>query len=145
MSRMMMCSDCLAVFPEDEVRTWKEDTGEIFAGCPYCGSPFDEAEECDECEEYFHPDDLSGGVCVECLKKAAKDFDLCWKIGKDEKADCKISEVLMVLFTDEEVEEILVDYVKEKMPGVDCSDFVFSDASWFGDKWREVKKSEEKR
>lgn len=61
---MLICTDCGAVFSEDEVKTVYENhpygdgyATEKFSVCPSCGeSGIEEAVQCNLCGEYGHRD-----------------------------------------------------------------------------------------
>lgn len=81
---MKACDDCLRVFSDDEVvkrrTTYEAEYGvsNLFPNstpmtkylCPFCGSDeITEAEQCEKCLEYFHPDNINWNLCVLCEKE----------------------------------------------------------------------------
>ena len=64
---MFKCRDCENTFrePREIVGGY---VGERLAECPYCGrTDFDEAEQCEECGEWFLPEEINSGYCNKCL------------------------------------------------------------------------------
>lgn len=70
---MYKCTNCNVTFEEPAL--FKEYHGEdsIFYEasyvCPMCGGDYEEAEECELCNENFFSDDLIYGVCPMCADK----------------------------------------------------------------------------
>lgn len=102
--------------------------------CPYCGSDdLDEAEECECCGEYHRVDELTNGVCDDCLHSHDKDwkfwYESCRKEEYVDKIDLNL--FLCTQFSKEQIEEILYKELckREKLQpeGIDCSDFVEGD------------------
>ena len=75
---MNRCINCNNVFEDWEMteRTetlcWIDQSPyqETYECCPYCGKSEIEhdVEECKSCGEYFKPDELYSGFCIDCLK-----------------------------------------------------------------------------
>ena len=116
---MYKCRRCGEVFEEDEIREsvtyhpWRDgEADEVFEECPYCGDgDFDEAEQCEECGEWFLRDELHDGRCDECLKKNAT-FDIVLPYA-EENDDVK-GLVESVLSTTE-INNLLVSAAREKL------------------------------
>lgn len=77
---MYICPDCGCVFDESEVKVWTENHGlpggfhETFYGCPECGSGYEEAYYCEECEEWFALSDMyDQDICIACAEKLGKE------------------------------------------------------------------------
>jgi hypothetical protein len=133
---MFKCLECGAVF--DEPKTWGESRPygegcayEAFSGCPSCGEGFDEAFECDCCGEYFTKDEMIDGVCKDCIEKVVSrnknNFKDCFLMCKDEeKASVEINLFLSEMFSQSQIEEILIKelLVTSAFGLVDCSRFL---------------------
>lgn len=69
---MYKCEDCGHVFDKPDLK--RENIGEYQGApayqtvysCPACGGDYEEAEECNDCEEYFLSDELEDGLCPLC-------------------------------------------------------------------------------
>ena len=86
-------------------------------------------------------DELNGGVCEECIDKYRHDFKTCYKISSGYIQAVEINELLASLFDASDIEQILVEHIKKRCPDIDCSEFIDSDISWFGENLtKEVKK-----
>ena len=143
---MLKCCSCGNLFYECEADTDEEIVGECFGAlcsesfllCPVCGSSEnEETKQCLICGSEHLDEELFGGVCEECIDERRKDFDTCYNISKGEKQEIKINDLLASLFTESEIEEILVEYVKKNWKDADCSQFIDSDPFWFGNKLAE--------
>lgn len=79
---MMICYDCRETFEQEETKWHTEPHGELVACCPHCGSTeIEEAEYCEICGKPHCADDLTYGVCDECIEsnltyKSFQDFAL---------------------------------------------------------------------
>lgn len=143
---MLKCLECGHIFEDGEQRKWKEQIGEFWGqpvyetliGCPNCGGAYDETKACAVCGSEQLECDLYGGICVDCLKKYKNDLDTCLKLGAIDKEEIKINSLLVTMFTQAEIEEILIRELKEaeKIAPVDCSSFVYDDLEWFGESLR---------
>ena len=65
---MFRCEECKEIF--EEYKEMQEDTGELWAVCPYCNSEdIKEVNEC-ECGEYKETDEILCEKCqIDILKK----------------------------------------------------------------------------
>ncbi|MGN1200890.1 MAG: hypothetical protein ACI4R8_01310 [Candidatus Caccovivens sp.] len=75
---MMICRNCEMVFEDDEVPSYEDDFGfetgvgfksykQKFIGNCSCGGEIVEAEQCNDCEEWFEVDKLSeNNLCKNC-------------------------------------------------------------------------------
>ena len=95
------CKDCGELFPEydierkteTEVHWWLDDKPVqtlYYEYCPYCHSDdIAECPTCDECGEYYTPDELDeNGLCAECREEADnQDNQDNWQGGVNEKDD----------------------------------------------------------
>lgn len=143
------CIECGNIFEEGEQAVWSESRGEYWGqacsemmdGCPLCKGDYEENTRCAICGSEHLDDELNGGVCNECIDEYRKDFNACYDLCWNEKESIKINALLASLFDVGDIEAILVEYIKEKWQDVDCSPFIDSDISWFGEKLaEEVKK-----
>lgn len=71
------CQSCQKLIDDDDLKTVCERVGEYmgqdayetYSVCPHCGSiEIEEAERCEKCGEYVAPEELIGGVCLDCFK-----------------------------------------------------------------------------
>lgn len=133
---MYYCKECERVL--DYLNTYQETHGldtppyETSTCCPYCGSiDIAEAALCDICEDVFDEEELKYGVCPDCYEKYCKDFKSCWEVSKlCAKEDVQINPLLSSLFTNNEIETILYDYLKS-CKEVDCKEFIDCDPEGF--------------
>ena len=149
------CLECEHIFEDGEQAEWEEDHGyetppcEKRSGCPLCKGSYEETAKCYVCGGDFLEDELECGVCeycVECLKdKYRYNPQKCYEISKDETEKVEINYFLSCMFTESQIEEILLLNVRKAsalMP-IDCSAFIDADKSWFEEKIiEEVKKNE---
>jgi hypothetical protein len=136
------CLDCGHIFEEGEQAEWVEmhgfrgGGGEHFSGCPLCHGEYQETVRCEVCGAEHLEDELNGGVCDECIDEYRKDFSACLKISRSEgeKETIKINALIATLLDDGDIEQILIEHIKERMPDVDCSAYIDNDISEFGEK-----------
>ena len=112
--------------------------------CPYCKGWFEEMHRCEICGEYFTEDELTGGVCDECVYEKATDIEFCYNLETEETI--KINGFIASVFTEEQINEILWNRIKEinRMVNISCYDFIDSDKSWFAEKLIKEKNDAEK-
>lgn len=132
----------------DEPKIIKEPHGELLAHCPVCGDSFEEAERCEICGEYFRPDELYDGVCNDCINEYRYDWATCIRFADKEKVktEIEINSVLALLYSPEEIEQILVEHFTKKRRSTyissdadmeivkretDCIEFINDDRYWF--------------
>ena len=134
------CLDCKGSCESNELGSYSECVGEFwgspayqsFAVCPYCGSEeIVEAMECKVCGTVYPEDEIHGAVCDECLNKYKQDPQRCYDVTKEHKTEISINDFLAQMFTESEIEKILLDFCLERK--VDCTEYVDWDKSWFGD------------
>ena len=143
---MLRCLECGHIFEEGERHEWKETRGEYWGqpayetvvGCPICGGAYEETKPCVVCKSEQLDDDLYGGICKSCLAEYENDLETCLKLGAIDKEEIEINSLLVTMFTQSEIEEILIRELKgaEKLSPVDCSSFVYDDLEWFGEALR---------
>jgi DNA-directed RNA polymerase subunit RPC12/RpoP len=139
------CLECGHIFDECEAKSIKEDWGYSYA-CPVCNGNYEETVKCAVCKSEFLEDELNGGVCDECIDEYRNDFNRCYQISCGEVEKVEINALLATLFEVAEINQILIEYVLEKMPSVNCSQFIDADISWFGERIsEEVKKNENRK
>jgi DNA-directed RNA polymerase subunit RPC12/RpoP len=139
------CLECDHIFELCEAKKVKEDYGYEYR-CSICGGNFEETVKCSVCKGEFLEEELNGGVCDECINEYRNDFNRCYQISCGEVEKVEINALLATLFEVAEINQILIEYVLEKMPNVNCSQFIDSDISWFGEKIsEEVKKNENRK
>lgn len=144
------CVNCGTIFEDCDIVYWEEDRGEFWgsrvyetlSGCPNCRGEYEETTPCEICGAECISDEISGGVCEDCIDKNRKNLEIWYKICKNEpKEKIEINPILAHLFDAADIERILLDYAKEKTDGIDCSGFIEEDISWFAEKLvEEVKK-----
>lgn len=149
-----ICLDCGNIFEEGEQITFQENMGEHFGekvykkitGCPICGGEYEESTPCSICGSEHLEEDLNGGLCDECIDKYKNDFDMCFKIGKNDYDKVELNCFLASVFEKDEIEEILFEELKKrnKYVTVDCEKFINSDRSWFAERLVEELEKEKK-
>ena len=128
------CKECKHIFEYGEEKMYIEPHGEMWHGCPICKGEYEETERCLICGSEQFGIELCGGVCQECIDEYRSDFDMCYKISSEEKEVVKINSLLASIFEPEEIERILITYVKKNKKDISCDSFIDSDISWFGEK-----------
>lgn len=147
------CLECGHIFEEGEQKTWSESRGEFWgepcgeemSGCPLCKGEYEKTVRCAVCFSEHLEDELSGGVCEECIENYQHDIDMCFKVGANDTAEIELNCFLASMFDKEEIEEILFRELKEaeKYRQIDCGKFIESDRDWFAERLaEEVKKNE---
>lgn len=143
---MYKCVECGHIFEKGEEKQWKESRGEfwgspaneIMTGCPHCGGDYEETRPCAICGAETVWDALNGGICLDCLSNYQYDTDTCLKIGEINREEIELNSFLLSIFSRDTIEETMTRVLIElkKLTPVDCSDFIFADAEWFGDTLR---------
>ncbi len=145
------CLECGHIFENGEEAVWNENRGEYWgvpsyeemSGCPLCKGNYEQTIPCEICGSEHLEDELNGGVCEECIDEYRKKFDICYNISLCEEKEITINALLATLFDKSDIEAILVEYIKKRMPDVDCSRFINEDKSWFGERLAEEVKNNE--
>jgi hypothetical protein len=149
------CVSCGHIFEDCEQAEWEEKHGldtppyEKFVGCPLCGCTYEETVKCECCGADFLEEELTYRVCEDCLEQEKNTYrynpQKCYELSKDETAKVEINYFLSCMFTEKQIEEILLLNIRKAsalMP-IDCSAFMDADNSWFEERVvEEVKKSE---
>lgn len=73
---MFKCCECGHLFEEGEQDVWYENQGEChgvtamerFSGCPLCHYDYEEVHQCEKCGDWHSEDELTEGICDDCLK-----------------------------------------------------------------------------
>ena len=92
---------------EIEGQSYYED---VLNNCPHCNGEFVDAVECKICGSYHEADTPHWyGYCDECLENEAT-FEMAMEIGKYNKESVQLNGLLTYMFTNEEIEKILLDY-----------------------------------
>ena len=145
---MFKCKECGHIFKDGEQAIWSEHhpygmgyAEETFCGCPICKGDYEETTPCLICGSANLEDDLINGVCQDCIDEHS-DFESCFKIAGEEKQSVNINSLLCSLFEPNEIEAILMDFIKKNEIKVDCSKFINSDKEWFSGRIIELKESE---
>ena len=147
------CLECGHIFEDGEQAEWEEKHGldtppyEKFSGCPLCGCAYEETVKCECCGADFLEEELTDGVCEDCLEQEKDAYrynpQKCYELSKGETAKVEINYFLSCMFTEKQIEEILILNIRKAsalMP-IDCS--AFMDNSWFEERIiEEVKKNE---
>ena len=102
---MYKCSNCGKIF--EDPKSIKEDWGETFYVCPCCNGDYEEAKQCQECDEWHTEDELYSGWCEKCLRETIN-YDTFFEYCEANK--------------DEQYLDIFV--MSELLGGMDCPDNV---------------------
>ena len=144
------CHNCGKRFEEPHIIEEKHglDTPpyEKIGVCPYCKGYFEEMTQCRICGQYFTEDELSGGVCDECVYEHSTDIELCHRLGQEAEESIKLNGFIASVFSEEQINEILWNRIKEinRMVNISCYDFIDSDKSWFAEQLIKEKNDAEK-
>lgn len=141
---MYKCEDCGELYEkapvcrENRGEFWGDSAEEEIAVCD-CGGTLVDAEQCAICGEYYAEYELISGVCDCCISKQNSNVDFCVEVGEICPESVKINGFLASMFSADEINEILKREIKGAT-GVDCSEFIATDKSWFAEKLKEVTK-----
>lgn len=133
------CCECGHVFEPDEARKHRYIGGETESFCPLCDNDeFDDVAQCDDCGEWFEPNELYGGAgdlyCESCLEKKA-DRETAFHIGRDNPTE--INGFFEQFFTAEEIEAILLAALEERKTGeqitTEATAYCMADPHYFAD------------
>ena len=138
------CHECDRRFEEPDfiTETHGLDTPpyEKIAVCPYCKGYFEEMYQCKICGEYFTVDELTSGVCDDCIYEHDTDIELLYRLGNEEdaKETVKLNGFIASVLTEEQINEILYKRIKEiteisMFNWINGTEFIGSDKSWFAE------------
>ena len=128
------CEYCGLEFEDWEIEK-EEEYGIGWDVCPRCKSgDFFKIRECAICGEEHKVDELHGGVCVDCINKYRKNFDVCYGTSRCETVTYNLSAIFATLLTDDEIDSILREHIKKHKPDIDCSVWIDGDLDSFGEK-----------
>lgn len=145
---MYKCLECGSTF--DEGKIYEEAVGkygdaecyESHRGCPMCGGDYEELYECEICGAEILAGESNGGVCEECIENHGHDIDVCVSIGKASKDEIKINSFLACVFSENDIEMILIEHLKKHVQltrffsdeiKAKIKDYIESDKDWFGE------------
>lgn len=139
-----ICSRCGAAVDELPKTTEKHPVGDGYAEeemvswfCS-CGGEFDCTKTCKICGETKSEEDnlFHGDICEECLKTAAKDFDLVKKCSDNGnvKAMAEVDSLVLTLLAGRDINEILWNIIIANHEGVLGAQFRKADA-YKAEKW----------
>lgn len=133
------CDHCGREFDEPDIITETHGLDsppyEEIGVCPYCKGWFEEMHRCEICGEYYTADELTSGVCDECIYQHDTDIELCHRLGEEAEETIKINGFIASVFSEEQINEILWNRIKEisRIVNVSCYDFIDNDKSWFAE------------
>lgn len=152
---MYKCVSCGNIFEEGEQAVWEETHGlerppyEKFCSCPSCGDDFEGAKRCVVCGGYFLEDELNDGICDNCLfnleNEYRYDVNKCYNLCDGEKVKVELNFFLSCMFTEKQIEEILMKNLSKasSLVSIDCTAFMETDKTWFQERIaEEVNKNE---
>lgn len=134
------CLECGHIFEEGEEKLHIEPHGEEWHGCPRCGGSYQETERCEICGSEHLEEELNCGICEECIDDHKHDFAYCYEISAGETEEISINALLASLLDASDIEQILIEHIKERCPDIDCSKFIDYDRYWFAQRMKEVRK-----
>ncbi len=139
--------ECCDEWDESRGEYWGVPCSEKMSGCPLCHGDYEETTACEICGAEHIEDELQGGICEECIEKYRYNIDVCNNIGKKDDDEIKLNCFLALMFTKEEIEEILFRELKraEKHTEIDCGKFIYEvDRDWFAERLLEELGKEKK-
>ena len=143
---MCECHNCGRRFKEPDIVT--EPHGEKVGVCPFCHGYYEAVYPCRICGEHFTDDELTSGVCDECIYQHDTDCELCYRLGNEEEAKetISINGFVASVFTEEQITEILMKELRNAndIGSVSCIKFIGSDKSWFAEQLIKEKNNAEK-
>ena len=162
MSYNYICKACGEVINEAEIVSKREEVAEgyyeNYGVCPHCESDaLYEAEQCERCGEWFPIDDMVEGYCQDCAEEILHSYDYdaegIYKVTKGETEHVDINSFLASVFSDVEIEDILLDKAIEraktdKQFGLDLYKFdwyIREDKEWFLEHYTDMKEREAKK
>lgn len=138
MCRCEKCGEVMALDERKRVPNGGGDVGEDWYVCPYCdGDSLAEVAQCDVCGQYFEPDEISFGMCPDCIIDESHDVaNVAW-YGYRNKEHVAINGLFERTFTESEIDEILwaafMGMTTEQQQDA-CEDYIANDPYMFA-KW----------
>lgn len=150
------CLDCGEGF--DEPKEWKEYRGEChgmsayeeMVGCPHCEGDFEETTPCAICGVELTEAEAMYGLCEDCVSNQKKDIHMCKRIGDNDTESVELNSFLAIVFSKEEIEEILFSELKHRQKYIGksveeaCEKYINLDVSWFAEMLAEEVSKDEK-
>ena len=143
------CDHCVREFEEPDIITethgMTDGSCEKIGVCPYCKGYFEEMHKCEICGEWYTEDELTSGVCDECIYQHDTDIELLYRLGNEEdaKETVTINGFIASVLTEEQINEILMRELRTINYAcyVNGTEFIGSDKSWFAEQLiKEAKK-----
>lgn len=146
---MYRCDKCGTIFDANEAKMIMESHGldsqpyEELMACPSCSS-LDNVwvEKCEICGEWEDRQYIHGGVCEDCMDSVKNDYRLIYDMCEyfNEKVEVDINPLLASMFTEEEINKILLDSLDKRAredklfngEQLNCWGFIREDFDWFG-------------
>ena len=141
------CIECGHIFEEGEQKIREEYRGECcgrpayekLSVCPLCEGFYDDAVRCKKCGSLRLNDELTGGLCDECVEEVLSEYryDICGCVSVAEKgADTTVVVIngfLASMFDTEEINKILYRELisASAVAPVDCKKYIEQDKEWF--------------
>ena len=145
---MYKCCSCGHLFEEGEQAVWEERHGldtppyEKWSGCPICRDGYEEVNQCKKCGSWHTEDELTNGLCDECLNDIAMEYKYdiakCYALSKKsgETHQVEVDSFLADMFTPEQINDVLYRelVIASAIKPVDCTTFIDADRDWFNEK-----------
>jgi hypothetical protein len=146
------CHECDRRFEEPDIITethgMTDGSCEKHGVCPYCKGYFEEMTQCRICGQYFTEDELSGGVCDDCIYQHDTDIELLYRLGNEEdaKETVLLNGFIASVLTAELISEIVIRELRtlNYVGCINCTEFIGSDKSWFAEQLIKEKQNAEK-
>ena len=129
---MCECHNCGRRFEEPDIVT--EPHGEKVGVCPFCHGYYEAVYPCRICGEHFTDDELTSGVCDECIYEDVT-IDRCIRYGEYCEEKVQINGFISSILDIETINKILIEEVKKasQIIPIDLDEFVDSDKSWWAE------------
>ena len=129
---MCECHNCGRRFKEPDIVT--EPHGEKVGVCPFCHGYYEAVYPCRICGEHFTDDELTSGVCDECIYEDVT-IDRCIRYGEYCEENIAINGFIASVLDAESINKILIEEVKKasQIIPIDLDEFVDSDKSWWAE------------
>lgn len=139
------CHECDRRFDEPDIITethgMTDGSCEKHAVCPYCHGWIEDLHECKICGATATEENLTLGVCNDCLMRKAT-VERCLKFGDDCEENVPINGFVVSLLSPRKINEILIKTISDanSIVPIDCFNFVLNDDIWFAQKVIEEEK-----